>query len=172
MLKTHLSAVVLACVGAVLVGFSRPSGRAPARAPETIAKVLDDFHDAAAKADQKRYFGHFADNAVFLGTDASERWTKAQFLTYAKPFFDQGRGWTYFPRDGARHITISDDGKTAWFDEALDNAKYGLCRGTGVLTRAGDDWRIAQYNLTVPVPNDLLDEVVSMIRKAAPKPGK
>src|SRR5882672_7680951 len=115
MFKTQAATVVIACVGALFAAFSRPAAPAPAAGPEAIAKVLDDFHDAAANADEKRYFGHFADDAVFLGTDASERWTKKEFLAYAKPFFDQGRGWTYFPREGKRNITVSADGKTAWF---------------------------------------------------------
>ena len=57
-------------------------------APEAaVAAVLDDFHAAAAQADEARYFGHLDDKAVFLGTDASERWTKAQFQAYAHPYF-------------------------------------------------------------------------------------
>jgi hypothetical protein len=59
---------------------------------------------------------------------------------------------------------VSPDGGVAWFDEALENEKYGTCRGTGVLRRIDGQWRIAQYHLTVPVPNDLLERVVKMIK--------
>ncbi|MFZ4574192.1 MAG: nuclear transport factor 2 family protein, partial [Phycisphaerales bacterium] len=76
---------------------------------------------------------------------------------------DQGKGWTYTPRD--RHVTMGVDGTTAWFDEKLDNAKYGECRGSGVLVREAGAWRIAQYNLTVPVPNDMLADVAKQIRE-------
>ncbi|MEM9802988.1 MAG: hypothetical protein AAGA20_21875, partial [Planctomycetota bacterium] len=34
------------------------------------ARVLDDWHEAAAVGDRDRYIGHFAPDAVFLGTDA------------------------------------------------------------------------------------------------------
>ena len=34
-----------------------------------IDAVLTDFHDAAAKADFDRYFGHFTDDGIFYGTD-------------------------------------------------------------------------------------------------------
>jgi hypothetical protein len=170
MTTSHLSALLLIVAAALAAGLAPIPGRPLGR--DAIAKVLDDFHDAASKADQKRYFDHFDDNGVFLGTDATERWTKKEFLAYAKPFFDQGRGWTYFPRPGTRHIAVSQDGNTAWFDEALDNAKYGECRGTGVLLRTGSDWKIAQYSLSVPVPNDLLEKVVAMIREQKPKPAK
>jgi len=50
---------------------------------------------------------------------------------------------------------MSVDGTTAWFDEILWNDSYGTCRGTGVLVLSGGVWRIAQYNLTIPIPNDL-----------------
>lgn len=131
--------------------------------------TLDQLHDAASKADGDRYFDLFAPEAVFLGTDATERWTKAQFAAYARPYFSQGKGWTYLPHD--RHIAVSADGTTAWFDEQLRNEKYGQCRGSGVLVRTSDQsapdggWKIAQYNLTVPIPNDLMPKVAEMIRE-------
>jgi hypothetical protein len=138
---------------------------APRPAPDAradVAAVLDDFHDAAAQADFDRYFGHFAHDGVFLGTDAGERWSVGAFRTYARPHFDAGRGWTYVPRD--RHVTIGADGATAWFDELLDNAKYGTCRGSGVLVHGDGAWRIAQYNLTFVVPNEVAKDVVEVIR--------
>ncbi len=130
-----------------------------------ISRVLDDFHDAASKADETRYFSHFASNGVFLGTDATERWTVAQFREYAHARFATGRGWTYTLVE--RHIDFSPDGDCAWFDELLNNARYGLCRGTGVLLRHGSDWKIAQYHLTIPVPNDLAEDVANQIKALA-----
>lgn len=124
--------------------------------------VLDDFHDAAAKADEARYFGHFAKDGVFLGTDATERWTTEEFHAWAKPYFAKGTAWTYTPTK--RNLTVSDDGATAWFDEDLQNAKMGHCRGSGVLVREGGAWKVSQYNLSVPVPNELMGKVVEMIR--------
>lgn len=131
-----------------------------------IKLVLDDFHDAAARADEARYFAHFTPDAVFLGTDATERWTVDAFRAYAHPIFAQGRGWTYTPRD--RFVTVEPCGASAWFDEMLDNEKYGPCRGSGVLRKVDGTWRIAQYNLSVPIPNALLPRVVEMIRAGAP----
>ncbi len=125
-------------------------------------EVLDDFHDAASKADGLRYFNHFAEDAIFLGTDGTERWTVKEFKAYANPYFDKGRGWTYTKK--SRHIYFSPDGATAWFDEALENVKYGECRGSGVLIKSGGVWKIVQYNLTIPIPNSLARKVVEMIR--------
>ena len=101
-----------------------------------------------------------------MGTDATEHWTKADFLAYAKPFFDQGRGWTFVPHD--RTVQLSANGKVAWFDELLDSESYGLCRGSGVIELFGSDPAtpmITQYHLTVPVPNDLIGDVVDQIRE-------
>jgi ketosteroid isomerase-like protein len=126
-----------------------------------IGHVLDDFHKAASDADEARYFGHMAEDAVFIGTDATERWDRRTFREYAHPHFAAGRGWTYTPRD--RHIDIYGD--IAWFDELLDNAKYGECRGTGVLRKDKGSWKIVQYSLSIPIPNDVAGEVVNTIRK-------
>jgi hypothetical protein len=125
-----------------------------------IVRTLDTLHASASKADGKVYFEQFAPEAVFLGTDASERWTLAQFKAYAEPYFAKGQGWTYTVTER----TITREGSVAWFDERLSNEKYGECRGTGVLVRRGSEWKIAQYNLTVPIPNDLLPTVAQQIR--------
>lgn len=63
-----------------------------------------------------------------------------------------------------RHIAIARDGNTAWFDEILWNDNYGTCRGTGVLIRTDHGWRIAQYNLSIPIPNDVARELTTRIK--------
>lgn len=127
-----------------------------------VRAVLDDFHAAASEADGARYFAHFAPGAIFLGTDAEERWTVPQFRVYAEPYFDRGQGWTYAATE--RWITLSAQRDTAWFDERLHNEKYGETRGSGVLVAIDGRWRIAQYNLTIPVPNELAGDLVERIR--------
>ncbi len=133
------------------------------------ALMLDRFHEAAAMADEDRYFACFQPDSLFLGTDASERWTLDEFKAFAMPYFQRDSAWIYTP--GQRTINVADDGAYAWFDEQLDNARYGRCRGTGVLHRTGDQWRIAQYHLSIPIPNDLASEIVTQIRggKGDPK---
>ena len=133
-----------------------------------VAAALDGFHAAAAAADEEKYFSYFAPDAVFLGTDASERWTRDDFRKWAHPYFARGKAWTYKPR--SRWIAFSPDRRTAWFDELLDNASLGTCRGSGVLVATSDGWRIEQYNLAIMVPNDAADAVVKTIRDAAVRP--
>jgi len=145
-----------------------PAGSSPSMPMEgdprelPVAETLDDFHRAAAEADGERYFGHFTPDAVFLGTDAGERWSVADFRAYAEPYFSQGKGWTYVA--SARHIDLSGGGDIAWFDERLQNVKYGEVRGSGVLERSEDRWRIAQYNMSIPVPNDLGADLVERVQ--------
>lgn len=127
-----------------------------------VARALDDFHDAAANGDEDRYFALLPDDAVFLGTDGAERWTGAAFRGFALPYFQRASAWTYVAI--ARAVELAPGGDVAWFDEALDNASYGECRGSGVLVRRDGRWVLRQYNLTIPVPNDLAAGVVKRIR--------
>ena len=153
-------------------GDTKPKPAAPPTAlSETAAveKVLDALHDNASRAAESKYFALFAPDAVFLGTDASERWTLEQFRAYAHPIFEKGTGWTYHPK--VRHVTIAPCGHVAWFDETLLNESYGECRGSGVLIKnAAGEWKISQYNLTVPIPNDMLKDVAEKIREFEKKP--
>ena len=130
-----------------------------------INKVLDDLHNYASKADGTNYFKLFDSEAVFFGTDATERWHINEFKDYALKRFETGTGWTYKPI--SRNIYINEN--TAWFDEELSNEKYGVFRGTGVLIRQNDKWLISQYNLLLPIPNNLLKkyskEIIDYLNK-------
>lgn len=156
------SALVAAIVLFMLAG-TPPQAALPTQA---IDDVLNSLHDSASKADGERYFSLFAPDAVFLGTDATERWPVESFRRYAMQRFATGTGWTYEVLE--RHVNISPSRETAWFDERLSNEKYGECRGTGVLVKTEDGWKIVQYNLTIPVPNQIALQVVEMIRNARP----
>lgn len=136
------------------------------RAEQTrnVSHVLDSLHAYASAANGNAYFALFAPEAVFFGTDITERWTLEQFRGYAMGRFEQGTGWTYVLRPGTRNIEFDPSGTVAWFDEILDNAHYGETRGTGVLRLIDGQWKIAQYHLTIPVPNGLADTLVQMIR--------
>jgi SnoaL-like protein len=130
-------------------------------------QTLDDFHDAASKADFERYFSHWTETSVFLGTDATERWVGDEFKAFARPIFEKGKGWTYRPHD--RRLNFSPDAQHAFFDELLDNDKLGLCRGSGVLRFSNGSWKILQYNLSIPVPNELAAKVTALIKEEGAK---
>ena len=127
-----------------------------------ISEALDALHAAASEANFDRYFELYARKAIFLGTDATERWTRAEFMGYTKTRFDTGTGWTYEVLE--RHVYIASGAKTAWFDERLENEGLGETRGSGVLLKENGKWKVAQYNLTIPIPNELSRDVVRQIR--------
>ncbi|MCY1083103.1 nuclear transport factor 2 family protein [Archangium lansingense] len=146
-----------------------PDAGTPAATTPTAAvnAVLDDWHKAAAQADEARYFGHFTPDAVYLGTDATERWTRDEFRAWAKPYFSKGKAWSFTAV--SRHVSFSKDGAVAWFDEALATPNMGPARGSGVLVKDGGTWKIAQYNLSIPIPNDLMDDFKARIEAHAKK---
>jgi hypothetical protein len=163
MSRLLLGGLVVVCGLAALPSCAPPPGAA-SDARAAVAAVLDALHDAASRADGETYFACFEADAVFLGTDATERWPLAEFRAYAAERFATGTGWTYQVRE--RHTFLDEARHTAWFDERLDNAKYGECRGTGVLVLREGRWRIAQYNLAIPIPNDIALDMVEMIRRS------
>lgn len=133
------------------------------KAQVEVEFTLNQFHHYAAKAKGREYFALMADDMVYLGTDANERWSKEDFKRYAMPYFKQGRGWTY--RSRQRHIYFNQNRDTAWFDELLHNEKYGLVRGSGVLVLGPQGWKFKQYNLAFPIPNALAGEFTQRIKQ-------
>lgn len=137
-----------------------------------IGRVLDDWHDAAAKADEVRYFAHVDEASIFLGTDENERWTKTAFQAYAHPHFAKGKAWTMKAK--RRDVVVDPHGQLAHFDEDLDTKGLGPARGSGVLALRGDRWMILHYNLAITVPNerfDIVKEAAGPARLLAPEPG-
>ena len=128
---------------------------------DAVHRALDAFHQAAADSDYEAYVALMTEEVVFLGTDGSERWQGDGFRQFARPRFESGKGWAYTPL--SRNIDIAHNGAVAWFDEALQNKSLGHCRGSGMLLRQEGHWLIAQYNLSVPIPNALVDTVVAQI---------
>ena len=126
--------------------------------------MLDAFHAAASAADEERYFELLAPDAVFIGTAPGERWAGEAFRAFVRPLFAEGSGWTYVPSE--RSVSVAADGRTAWFDERLDNEWYGECRGTGVLRLVDGAWLIEQYALSIPVPDEIAADVVARIRES------
>ena len=158
-----ISAGVVGCLFVLAAGVVFGGGLGQAE------QTLDNFHRAAAIADRDGYLGLTTEDVVFLGTDGSERWQGPDFRDFVDVQFSAGRGWVYTPQE--RNITLSSDGRTAWFDEELSNEQLGQCRGSGVLVNSGGQWKIAQYNLSVPVPNAMVEQVVADIAAMESAPG-
>lgn len=139
-----------------------------------IAFMLDTFNVAAAQADYNRYFNFYTEDATFNGTDATENWDKAAFMVWAKPFFDKKTTWNFTAIK--RNIYFGKHTDIAWFEELL-STQMKICRGSGVVVKLGNDWKVQQYVLSTTIPNDQLDTVIkiktavedSLIRKLSGK---
>ena len=128
---------------------------------QAVTSVLNKLHLYASEARGPEYFDLFAEDAIFFGTDINERWDKNAFQEYGMTRFETGKGWTYHMTK--RKIYFSYDDETCWFDELVRNDKYGQLRGTGVMKLVDQDWKIVQYNLALPIPNDLFPKYAQEI---------
>ena len=131
-------------------------------AQEDLDALLNGLHLDAHKGNFESYFDRYSADAVFLGTDKTERWTIEDFKAYAKPAFSDGHGWTY----AVIERNWEGDGNTRWFDEILLNEKLGHCRGTGVVELIKGEWKISHYALTMLVPNSIAAKVGALTLEA------
>lgn len=109
--------------------FSKPNNELEKK---EIDSVINQWHKAAAEANFDNYFSLMTTDAVFIGTDASENWSRKEFEAYSKPHFDKGKAWTFHTLE--RNIYVDKNNKIAWFDELLDTS-FKICRGSGVLEK-------------------------------------
>ena len=117
---------------AVLLGVVAMAGSPD---PAEVDQVLDALHRAATDADAETYFGLYADDAVFIGTDPAERWDLPAFRDFAAPHFEEAPAWAYTPVE--REVHFGPKGRSAWFYETLSHERYGAVRGSGALRLQG-----------------------------------
>ncbi len=129
----------------------------------TVNTFMDNWHLAAATANAFVFFDSMEENATYIGTADHERWTKSEFIAFAKPYFDKGKAWDFKPYD--RDVHVTSDGEHAWFSELL-TTWMGVCRGSGVLHKTSTGWKIDQYHLSVTVPNEIIKDFISLVEKS------
>jgi hypothetical protein len=120
-----------------------------ALADTTPDAALDALHKAGADANAAVFEALLAQDVVFLGVGGAGRLKGQAARAYFNEYLAQGNAWAY--SSSLRETRVSADGSVAWFDETLEHGQLGLGRATGVLVRSGEGWKVAQYNLTVPV---------------------
>ncbi len=125
----------------------------------TLINFIDDWHKAASKAEFDLYFNAMSDDAVYIGTDPNEYWTKAQFKEWSESYFNDGEAWHF--ETIKRDIFFTDDEDLAWFNEKL-NTSMGICHATGVAEHTRNGWKIKYYQLSVTIPNELLEEFIEL----------
>jgi hypothetical protein len=122
---------------------------------------LNNWHQAAAKADELVFFDSMDENGIYIGTDATECWSRQEFYDWALKYFDRETAWDFRPV--SRNIYFSKDGKTVWFNELLDTW-MGVCRGSGTLHAGTNGWKIDQYHLSVTVPNEKIKDFIELLK--------
>jgi hypothetical protein len=128
---------------------------------QAIQTLTNNWHHDAAIANAEAYFGAMTKDAIFLGTDASERWTRDEFQEWTKEYFESKKTWDFKTKE--RHVYFSSDNKTAWWDEKLDTW-MGVCAGAGVAILTSDGWKIAHYQLAMMIPNDQVKSVLELLQ--------
>jgi hypothetical protein len=99
--------------------------------------------------------------AVYIGTDPTERWLREELRTWSAKYFARESAWAFKPV--SRNITFGPDGAIAWVDELLDTW-MGKCRSTGVLQRKDGQWKLSYYHLSIAVPNDKVDAYLDLFK--------
>jgi hypothetical protein len=128
-----------------------------------IDKLINEWHIDAAKGNLEAYFDKMTDDAYFIGTDASEKWNASEFKTFCEPHFADGGAWDFKPLK--REIFLNDRQDFAWFDEQLDTW-MGVCMSSGVLVKIEDEWKIKHYQLSIAVPNDLVQDFIELMESS------
>ena len=124
-----------------------------------INNIVDNWHISAAKANYNNYFNAMGDSSIFIGTDASENWSRETFQKFCKPYFDKGKAWSFTPLE--RNIYSNSRKDVVWFDELLDTW-MGTCRGSGVLEKQENSWKIKHYVLSIAIPNEDVQKVIEV----------
>lgn len=127
---------------------------------QTIDNLLNEWHQAAADIDQHAYFDFIDADGIYIGTDSTEIWTKQAFFDWSTPYFEKGKTWDF--KTHSRNIYLAQSNSFAWFDELVTNGKITL-RGSGVLEKKENIWKLKHYVLSLPIPNDKFKEVRDVI---------
>lgn len=134
-----------------------------------IDTVMNRWHKAAATADEDVFFGLMTAEADYIGTDPSEHWKRNELRKWSEKYFQRESAWDFKPKQ--RVVYFTANGQHAWFDELLDTW-MGECRGSGVLVRTEQGWRIEQYVLSMAVLNDLTKDYIKSLQEYNKKKSK
>ncbi|MFM8241358.1 MAG: nuclear transport factor 2 family protein [Crocinitomicaceae bacterium] len=142
-----------------LIGFQKYNCQSRITDTLYLNTVINQWHLDAANARLEEYFSVMSEDFVFLGTAPGERWSKSQFFSFCKPYFDVGKAWDFKPSNRNWHIDYKR--KIAWFDEDLSTWMEG-CRGSGICIFYKGGVKIAYYNLTVLIENEKIQPFIEL----------
>lgn len=115
-----------------------------------IRGVLESHLEAVATKNVPLLRAVFHTDGVFIGSDDTELWTQE---TLVEKLQDSVSGWDM--RKCHRRDVELIDAETAVFFEVIEHVKYGVFRGSGLMTKYKAAWYIRHYVLSFSVPNAL-----------------
>ncbi len=154
-MKRFLTACLL-CLG--LIGGAHAA--TDATLTRQVNAFVDSWHDDAANT-RMAYFDKIAKDGVYIGTDRTELWTRDEFKAWSKKYFDARKAWTF--KATRRNVYASNDQSMIWFDELLDTKNMGPAMASGVLRKTKTGFEIVHYQLSLAVPNEVVDQVTGII---------
>lgn len=124
--------------------------------------LMNNWHYAATTANHEAFFGFLETDGIYIGTDATERWTQQEMSEWAAPYFERDTAWAFTTVE--RNFDFTDDLQLAWFDELLDTW-MGTCRASGVLRKNNEGhWELAHYHLSIAVPNEKIKAYLEVLK--------
>ena len=165
-MKRFLTACFL-CLG--LIGAANANAATDAELTKQVNAFVDGWHDDAANT-RMAYFDKIAKDGVYIGTDRSELWTRDEFKAWSKKYFDAKSAWTF--KATRRNVYASADKSLIWFDELLDTKNMGHAMASGVIRKTANGFEIVHYQLSLAVPNEVIDQVTGIIAEHEEKAKK
>lgn len=167
-MKRFLTACFL-CLGWIVSLHGSAQAAPDAALTRQVNAFVDGWHDDAANA-RMAYFDKIATDGVYIGTDRTELWTRDAFKAWSKKYFDAKKAWTF--KATRRNVHASSDGAIIWFDELLDTENMGPAMASGVLRKTATGFEIVHYQLSLAVPNGVIDQVTGIIAAHEKQPAK
>jgi hypothetical protein len=124
-----------------------------------LNQLMDTWHLAAAKANEKVFFSMMSEDAVYIGTDKTERWLRDELREWSAEAFARESAWNFKAKE--RNWRINKENQFAICDELLETW-MGPCRSTAVLGWNGKSWQIIHYQLSVTVDNAKIEDFKSL----------
>lgn len=145
----------------ILLRLQKQWPRTPPSSQALVASLnafIDEWHEDAATS-RLAYFDKIAPDGIYIGTDQTERWNRAEFRIWAAESFAKPSAWVFTPLH--RNIFVAPNMDLAWFDEQLASA-MGVLQASGIVRTSGEELAILHYQLSLTIPNNLVSEVIKL----------
>lgn len=120
----------------------------------SLNQFMDSWHLAAAEANAEDFFGSMREDAIYIGTDKTERWLRDDLRKWSAKAFERESAWTFVASE--RNWQVHLDQQFAICDELL-TTWMGPCRATAVITWGKEGWKIIHYQLSVTIDNEKIE---------------